>query len=306
MPPLSKTNGSPELEAHDALALADFLGEQDADGFLVERTRRGRADVDLLGVGASEPQQARRNAVVVDHDVGAFEIAPAAHADQRRVAGAGADDVHARLVHDVEQSCPGSVSRRSGRARAWCRSPWPPRATRRCRELRPRRHDVRRATPRRLERRARRAAISANTPSGSWHPPPSATTTACSAASADPRRHIVHGCHSSIRPLVVSPDLYRDDALAGRRHAPFDGQAGGDPVAEPQPAQPGGGEDQGIACLRRRASSAACRRFHGSLRTVHPDMSARNCATRRGLLVAIRGVSPRREVTEAGLKSCAT
>ena len=55
------------LQAHDRLALAGLLGEQQADGVLLERLRRRRADVDALGVrpapaatGAGAPDGRRR------------------------------------------------------------------------------------------------------------------------------------------------------------------------------------------------------------------------------------------------------
>ena len=61
------------FQPRDDLALARLLGEQIADRFLLERLRRGDADVDLLGVGPRVAQQARVNEVVVEHDVGRRE-----------------------------------------------------------------------------------------------------------------------------------------------------------------------------------------------------------------------------------------
>ena len=61
------------LQARHDLSLARLFREQIADGFLLERLRRGDADVDLLGVGPGVAQQARVHEMVVQHDVGRRE-----------------------------------------------------------------------------------------------------------------------------------------------------------------------------------------------------------------------------------------
>ena len=83
------------LQPRDGLAFARLLREQVADRFLLERLRRRRADVDVLGVRRAPAQQPRVDVVVVDDDVGRLEVAQPAHGDQAGIAGAGADDVDA-------------------------------------------------------------------------------------------------------------------------------------------------------------------------------------------------------------------
>ena len=59
------------LQPRDGLAFARLFGEQVADRFLLERLRRGGADVDLLGVAAAPERSSRGvHEVVVEHDVG--------------------------------------------------------------------------------------------------------------------------------------------------------------------------------------------------------------------------------------------
>ena len=48
------------FQPDDGLALARLLREQEADRFLLERLRRGGADIDLLGVRSRGAQQPRR------------------------------------------------------------------------------------------------------------------------------------------------------------------------------------------------------------------------------------------------------
>ena len=81
------------LEPRDDFSLARFLHEQVVDRFLIERLRRCRAEVDLLGLLPRIPQQPRLHEMVVEHDVGSREIAGAAGADEPGIAGAGADEV---------------------------------------------------------------------------------------------------------------------------------------------------------------------------------------------------------------------
>ena len=61
------------FEPRDGLALARLLGEQVADGFLLERLWRRRADVDFLGVWPRIPEQPRMHHMVIEHDVGRAE-----------------------------------------------------------------------------------------------------------------------------------------------------------------------------------------------------------------------------------------
>ena len=57
--------------------------------------------------GARRAQQPRVHLVVVDDDVRRFEVALAAHADETRIAGAGADDEDAgALLHPPPLSVP--------------------------------------------------------------------------------------------------------------------------------------------------------------------------------------------------------
>jgi hypothetical protein len=79
------------LEPRHRFALARFFREQVTDGFLLERLRRGDADVDLLGVGARVAQQARGNDVIVQDDIRSLEILQAAYGNQSRIAWASAD-----------------------------------------------------------------------------------------------------------------------------------------------------------------------------------------------------------------------
>ena len=87
------------FQPRDRLALARLLREQVADRFLLERLRRGDADVDLLRVGARVAQQPRVDEVVVQHDVGRGQVLQPADGDQARIARAGADQ-----IHDAHQS----------------------------------------------------------------------------------------------------------------------------------------------------------------------------------------------------------
>ena len=75
------------LQARDGLAFAGLLGDQVADGILVERPRRRRAHVDAFRLRSGHSQQARVDAVVVHDDVGGGEKAAAANADERRIPG---------------------------------------------------------------------------------------------------------------------------------------------------------------------------------------------------------------------------
>ena len=58
------------LEPHDDLALARLVGEQVADGVLIERLGRGGADVDALGVRRRGAARRGGHAVIVEDDVG--------------------------------------------------------------------------------------------------------------------------------------------------------------------------------------------------------------------------------------------
>ena len=81
------------LQPRDGLALARLLRQQVADRFLLERLRRGGADVDLLRVRPRRAQQPRRHEMVVQHDVGRRETLQAADGDEAGIARTGADEV---------------------------------------------------------------------------------------------------------------------------------------------------------------------------------------------------------------------
>ena len=68
------------LQPRDQLVLARLLGDEVADRFLIEPLGRGAADVDPLGAGRRQVQQARMDEVVVDDDVGLLQAAEAARA----------------------------------------------------------------------------------------------------------------------------------------------------------------------------------------------------------------------------------
>ena len=81
------------LQPRDDLSFPRFLDEQVVDGFLIERLRRGQANVDLLSFMTRIAEQPRVHEVVVQHHIGGGEVARAACADETRVSGPGADEV---------------------------------------------------------------------------------------------------------------------------------------------------------------------------------------------------------------------
>ena len=87
------------LQAGDDLALARLLGEQVADRVLVDRLRRGGADVDALGIGACLAQQPRVHEVVVDDDIRGLQASEPARGDQVRCTGPGANEVDEGAEH---------------------------------------------------------------------------------------------------------------------------------------------------------------------------------------------------------------
>ena len=92
------------LQPHDDLALARLVGEQVADGVLIERLGRGGADVDALGLGTGGAHRRGGHAVIVEDDIGMGHAVPAAHRHQRRIARSGADDVDEwRFVHRFDR-----------------------------------------------------------------------------------------------------------------------------------------------------------------------------------------------------------
>jgi hypothetical protein len=97
--PAVEHEGIAPLQARHGLAFARLVGDQEADRVLVERLRRGGADIDALGFGPRHPQQARVHPMVVDDDVGGPQEALPANADQGRIPGARPDEVNARRVH---------------------------------------------------------------------------------------------------------------------------------------------------------------------------------------------------------------
>ena len=81
------------FEPCDGLALARLLGEQVADGFLLERLGRRRSHVDFLGVRPRIAEQPRMHHMVVEHDVGGAETSQTARGNQTRVARSGANQI---------------------------------------------------------------------------------------------------------------------------------------------------------------------------------------------------------------------
>ena len=79
------------LQPRDDFSFARLLGEEIADGFLLERLRRRDADVDLFRIGARGAQEARRHEMVVQHDVRRLEALQAANGDEHRIARSRAD-----------------------------------------------------------------------------------------------------------------------------------------------------------------------------------------------------------------------
>ena len=87
------------LQPRDGLSFPRFLRDQEADGVLVERLWRRRADVDALRTGLRHPKQAGVNAVVVHDHVGCLQKAASANADERGITRPCSDEVNARRVH---------------------------------------------------------------------------------------------------------------------------------------------------------------------------------------------------------------
>ena len=81
------------LQPRDDLSFARLLGEQIADRFLLERLRRGDADVDLFGVRPRVREQPRVHEMVVQHHVGRGEALQPAHGDEPGIARPRADQV---------------------------------------------------------------------------------------------------------------------------------------------------------------------------------------------------------------------
>ena len=130
-------------------------------------------------------------------------------------------------------------------------------------------------------------------PSGSWHPPPSAVTTARSAATRRRARDRSSGCDRIARRPRPPPDLDRHDTLTGRRDARVDRDGGRDTRPEAQPPHARARPGRARRSRRRRACAAACRRCRESVRTWRGRKQRRSCAMRRTLLVPIAGASPR-------------
>jgi hypothetical protein len=82
------------FQPHHNLAFARLVGEQVADGVLIERLGRGGADVDALGIRTGAPHRRGGHAVIVEDDIGIGHAIPAAHRQQRRIARSRADDVN--------------------------------------------------------------------------------------------------------------------------------------------------------------------------------------------------------------------
>ena len=85
--------GLPEKCDHDGSSFPRLFSQQVTDGFLLQRLRRRKPDVDLLGVGARVPEQARVHEMIVHHDVGRRETVQAANRDEPRIARAGANQI---------------------------------------------------------------------------------------------------------------------------------------------------------------------------------------------------------------------
>ena len=277
LPPLSNTNGSP----HFSRTTVRLRAPSPRAG---SRSHPGRA-----ACGAAAPTSMRSasggrcrssrasNAVVVDDDIRRLQAARPAHADQRRIARAGADDVERMAVSvtpfDGPSTLPDRVEDARPRRRAASRSATRrPSATGSSAGPRPRARSTRGrpASDDRVQRRARSPSCTASPPSGSWQPPPSAATSARSASSATRRRCVVQRLHRRPVLVVARRDLDRDDALPGRRHAMVDRKRRRDPVAEAEPPHAGGRQDQRIVLTLIELAQPACRRCRESARTRAP------------------------------------
>ena len=267
------------LQTRDRLALARLLGEQITDRFLIERLRRGGADVDLLRVrprasaaAAGAPDGRRRTT-----SAAARQLQPA-HGDETRIAGSGADDdrrmgvsasallvdvlvENARVAPAVERAPPPARrprSRRAAIARALGACA-PDRASRR-RATTIAVHD--RARSPSCDARGRRAAAGsrrrAHRPArvrrrAPCRPPASLIDRAPAARAAR-------------RPR----DLDGDDALARRGHAALERQRRRNARAEARAAAGLRRRAPARRSRRRRACAAACRGCRGSARSAPP------------------------------------
>ena len=92
----------PPLEPGNRLALAGLLRQKEANGVLLELAWCGGAHVDLFSPCFDRPKQAVVHEVVVDDDVRGGQIAEAAYANERGVAWARPDQVHAGALHHLE------------------------------------------------------------------------------------------------------------------------------------------------------------------------------------------------------------
>ena len=228
--------------------------------------------------------------MVVDDHVGGLQAAPPAHADERGIAGAGADDVDARRVHCAS---PHRASRTS-RAPALLKSR---------RHLPAEHHRLveRPAAPGpdhrgAVERDHHRLHVEL---AGIVDRNRAERQLAAAAERLDQRplggqrracRRIVQraapplaSCSSSLR------DLDRDDALARGRHAGIERQRRGDPRADAEPPHARGRQDQrvelaGVQLAQARVDVAADRE-----RTSRRAGRGISCAMRRTLLVPIAG-----------------
>ena len=247
--------------------------------------------------------------MVVDDDVGGLQTALAAHADERRITGAGADDVDTRSVHGhlhlqsstlasalVQRVAAPSASsaRRADRAELRIRGGRAPIAATDSRPVE--RRDDRRAS------RAFAILSTAMAPSGSWQPPPSAATTRAFGRERSPAARIVNRRERRPRLFVVGADLNGNDTLTGGRNALVDWDRRRDAIAEAEPAQAGAGEHQrvelaGVELAQTRVDIAANRRERRAR-----ERAARAAPMRRTLPVPIdrAAVEPRGDIRHSG------
>ncbi len=96
-------------------------------------------------------------------------------------------------------------------------------------------------------------------PTGIWHPPPSARTMDCSAASAVPASASARACGRVTSLGIGRANLDRDDALARRRHAGTGVHGARDAVRALEPRQSSRRPAPAHRAPRRRVSAAVCR-----------------------------------------------
>ena len=89
------------LQSCDRFSLTHLLGEKQTDRSLFERLRRGRTDIDGLGVIPYLGQHPPMDEVVEDDHVRLGEDSMALDGDQFRIARTGANQIDPRLKHPL-------------------------------------------------------------------------------------------------------------------------------------------------------------------------------------------------------------